>query len=83
LAANPVDTLRWDFSIDRLAAQDRKGDPAESAADILVRPNLMIWKRAVYCTLVDPDSIKVCCAAPWFSFTCSAAWTQPAALLQG
>jgi hypothetical protein len=26
LAANPADTLRWDYSIDRLAPQDRKGE---------------------------------------------------------
>jgi hypothetical protein len=44
---------------------------------------LMTWYAGVYCTQVDPDTIMVCCAAPWFSLACSAAWTLPAALLQG
>jgi hypothetical protein len=43
----------------------------------------MTWSAAVYYTQVDPDTVMVCCTAPWFSWTCSAAWTLPAALLQG
>jgi hypothetical protein len=27
----------------------------------------MIWNAAVYCTQVEPDTLMVCCAAPWFS----------------
>jgi hypothetical protein len=52
----------------------RQGGLAGFAADILVSSNLMTGYAAIYCTLVDPDTVMVCCAAPWFSFTCSAAW---------
>ena len=54
-----------------------------TAADILVRLNLMSWNAAVYCTQVDPCTDMAGCAAPWFSWTRAAAWTLPAALLQG
>ena len=27
----------------------------------------MTWNAAVYCTPVDPDTVMVRCAAPWFS----------------
>ena len=43
----------------------------------------MTRSAAVYYTQVDPDTVMVCCTAPWFSWTCSAAWTLPAALLHG
>jgi hypothetical protein len=43
----------------------------------------MTWSAAVYCTQVDPNTVMVCYTAPWFSWTCSAPWTLPAALLQG
>jgi hypothetical protein len=61
----------------------REEDPAGYAAGILVRPNLMTWNAAIYWTQVDPDAILVCYTAPWFSWTCSAACTLPAALPQG
>jgi hypothetical protein len=48
-------------------------DPAGQAADILVRSNLMTCYAAIYWTQVEPDTIVVCCAAPWFSFTYAAA----------
>jgi hypothetical protein len=41
----------------------------------------MSWYAAIYCTQVDPDTIMVCCAAPWFSFTWAAVWALPATLL--
>jgi hypothetical protein len=44
---------------------------------------LMTWSAAVYCTQVDPNTVMVCYTAPWFSWTCSAPWTLPAALLHG
>jgi hypothetical protein len=43
----------------------------------------MTWNAAVYCTQVDPDTVMVRSAAPWFSRTCSAAWRLLAVLLQG
>src|SRR5580704_1746345 len=61
----------------------REEDPAGYAAGILVKPNLMTWNAAVHYTQVAPDTLMVRCAAPWFSWTCSAAWALPAALLQG
>src|SRR5277367_961016 len=33
----------------------------------LVRPILMTWSAAVYCTQVDPITVMVCYTAPWFS----------------
>jgi hypothetical protein len=61
----------------------REEDPAGYAAGILVKPNLMTWNAAVHYTQVAPDTLMVRCAAPWFNWTCSAAWALPAALLQG
>jgi hypothetical protein len=49
------------------------GDLAGHAAVILVRSNLMTCYAAIYCTRVEPDSIMVCYATPWFSFTYAAA----------
>jgi len=46
LAANPADTLGWDFSIDRLAPQDRKGEqPA----------GIDLTKRGIARDLVAPE----------------------------
>src|ERR1700677_2418270 len=56
----------------------REEDPAGHAAGILVRSNLISWYAAIYCTQVHPDTIMVCCAAPWFSFTWAAVWALPA-----
>jgi hypothetical protein len=53
--------------------RDPRGDPLGYAADILVRSNLMTWHAAIYFTQVEHDTIMVCCATPWFSFTCAAA----------
>ena len=61
----------------------REEDPAGYAAGILVRPLLMTWNAAVHYTQVAPDTLMVRCAAPWFSWTCSAAWRLLAALPQG
>ena len=36
-----------------------KKTPARYAVDILVRPNLMTWNAAVYCTQVEPDTLMV------------------------
>ena len=33
----------------------------------------MTWYAAIYWTQVEPGTIMVCCATPWFSFTCAAA----------
>jgi hypothetical protein len=41
---------------------------------------LMTWNAAVHYTQVAPDTLMVRCAAPWFSWTCSAPGTLPAAL---
>jgi hypothetical protein len=48
-------------------------DLAGHAAVILVGSNLMTCYAAIYCTRVEPDSIMVCYATPWFSFTYAAA----------
>src|SRR5271166_5629950 len=69
--------------LDGAQQRSAKKTPARYAADILVRPNLMTWYAAVHYTQVDPDTVMVRCAAPWFSWTCAAAWRLPAALLQG
>src|ERR1700735_3274623 len=52
------------------SAKIHKEDAARYAASFLVRPNLMTWSAAVYYTQVDPDTVMVCCTAPWFSWTC-------------
>jgi hypothetical protein len=65
------------------SAKIHKEDAARYAASFLVRPNLMTWSAAVYCTQVDLDTVIVCYTAPWFSWACSAPWTLPAALLPG
>src|SRR4029077_2889757 len=61
----------------------REEDPAGYAAGILVKPNLMAWNAAVHYTQVAPDTLMVRCAAPWFSWTCSAAWRLLAARRKG
>jgi len=57
--------------------------PQPRTLPILVRPNLVAWSAAVYYTQVDPDTAMVRRSAPWFSWTCSAPSTLPAALLHG
>jgi hypothetical protein len=54
--------------LDGAQQRSAKKTPAWCAADILVRPNLMIWNSAVHCTQVDPDTVMVRCAAPWLSY---------------
>jgi hypothetical protein len=49
------------------------GDLAGYAAVILVGSNLVTWCAAIYWTQVEPGTIMVCCATPWFSFTYAAA----------
>jgi hypothetical protein len=63
------DLLDSDTRLDS-ALGDPRGRPCRYADGILVRSNMMTWYAAIYCTQVDPDTIMVCCAAPWFSFTC-------------
>jgi hypothetical protein len=41
----------------------------------------MTWNATVHYTQVDSDTVVVRHAAPWFGWTCSAAWTLPAVLL--
>jgi hypothetical protein len=77
------DLLHSDARARRGSAEIREEDAAGYAAGFLARPNLMTWSAAVYYTQVDPDTVMVRCTAPWFSWTCSAACTLPAALLQG
>jgi hypothetical protein len=45
--------------LDSAQQRSAKESPARYAADILVRPNLMIWNAAVYCTQVEPDTLMV------------------------
>ena len=54
-------TVRLDGALQRSA----KKTPATCAADILVRPNLMTWNAAVYCTQVDPDTVMVSGPCVW------------------
>jgi hypothetical protein len=53
----------------------QSGIREETLPGTLPISNLMTCDAAIYCTQVDPDAIMVCWPAPWFSFTCPAAWT--------
>jgi hypothetical protein len=54
------DLLHSDARAQRCSAEIREEDAAGYAAGFLVRPNLMTWSAAVYCTQVDPDTVMVC-----------------------
>ena len=83
----PVCSTRGPPSFGRQGSTGLRRDPRRRRCRIrcgfLVRPSLMTSYAAIYWTQVDPDAILVCCAALWFSWTCSAACTLPAALPQG